>query len=309
MTSRITPKITFVTFHIDCTPKAAEHIAQENVWLKNRQQYLTQIELLFRSISVFHADCRKVVVTDQITDLAGLPQDIEIHRMDLNSETVMLSRSQAQIEFVRCWGQGSDIIWLDSDMLVNGSLAGVFDGSFDVGATYRTNHEMPINAGILFLAKARPEQTLAFLEFTYQLYQQKYAAQSTWWGDQYALIDAIGAEHLQPGGSDRPRVSSGATVALLPCAIYNFSPENQLWAIAARLGPQRVIHFKGARKRLIGPYWQSYLAPLEQPGWGTAMGLRHRTRLVLSALREQAQLRLGPWKRRLLNQVSDPVGS
>ncbi|NJR49031.1 MAG: hypothetical protein HC780_05105 [Leptolyngbyaceae cyanobacterium CSU_1_3] len=112
--------ITFATFHIDCTPKAADHISKNNVHLDDRNEYLVQIDLMFRSASLAHPNCKKVVLTDLHTDLSSLSSDIQIHRLDVDPELIMLSRLEAQLHYITHQDLGSDVVLLDSDMLIQG---------------------------------------------------------------------------------------------------------------------------------------------------------------------------------------------
>jgi Nucleotide-diphospho-sugar transferase len=262
--------ITFATFHIDCTPKAADHISKNNIHLDDRSEYLMQIDLMFRSAALAHPNCKKVVLTDLHTAFPGLSSDIQIYRLDLNPELVMLSRLEAQLHYITHHDLGSDIVLLDSDMLIQGSLKKLFSKDFSVGLTYRdpteSNYqEMPFNGGVIFVTKSQKAQAIQFLERVYTLYQTEYSHQGTWWGDQYAMLGAVGQENFHQRTSDLLHVDN-AKVQLLPCSVYNFSPNNKYRAIALGFADKKVIHFKGPRKRLMPIYWDAYLKPRECSG-------------------------------------------
>jgi hypothetical protein len=53
----------------------------------------------------------------------------------------------------------------------------------------------------------------------------------------------------------------GCRIRLLPCEVWNFSPDNRLAAIADGLPDKLVLHFKGQRKRLMEPFWSTFLEP------------------------------------------------
>jgi hypothetical protein len=258
--------ITFVTFHIDCNKKAANQIAQENILLDSRDAYMDMIEILFRSAAIFHPDCRKVVISDRDTNLAALSDDIEIHRLELDREAVMLSRLKGQIDYVNHHDFASDVVLLDSDILINGDLEPLFQRAFHVGLTYRELDEMPFNGGVILVSKQNQQAAIAFLEKVYQIYQQEYAKHSTWWGDQYALIDAVGGlQRFSQRQRDVLDVEN-SQVLFVPCDNYNFSPENRFRSLFAISPDQKILHFKGYRKRLMELYWQSFLQPRELSG-------------------------------------------
>jgi hypothetical protein len=280
--------ITFVTFHIDCNKKAANHIAQENVLLKNRDAYLDMIELLFRSATVFHPDCRKVVITDRDTDLDALSDDIEIHRLELDREAVMLSRLKGQIDYVKQHDFASDLVLLDSDILINGELESLFQKEFHVALTYREQDDMPFNGGVIFISKQNRQAAIEFLERVYSIYQQEYAKHSTWWGDQYALIDAVGREKFAERQQDLLDVE-GRQILLVSCDLYNFSPDNRYRSLMTITPEQKVLHFKGHRKRIMPLYWHIYLQPREIPGFVGFLKLHlNHVKLVTIMLRHWA---------------------
>lgn len=283
--------ITFATFHIDCTPEAATHIADNNIYLDNRNEYLTQIVLMFESAALTHPNCKKVVLSDRHTDLSSLPSDIHIHRLDLDPKTVMLSRLQAQINYVTHHDQERDIVFLDSDMLIQGDLSPLFVQDFDVGLTYRQPGDvgydkMPFNGGVIFVAHYRKTQVLQFLNKVYTLYQAKSENQGIWWGDQYALLEAVEPANFFERTAEIVEVN-GCKILFLPCTIYNYSSANRMSAILRKLKDKQIIHFKGARKRLIQPYWQAHLAWQTTPApWRLVQRIRPYPKLVVMALAE-----------------------
>ncbi len=283
---------TFVTFHIDPNKKTADRIFKENnMKFDYENNYVAMIDMLFRSVSIFHFDCKKVVLTDFETNLSSLPNDIDIFRMELDPEQVMLSRLRSQIHYVKNHDLSSDLVLLDSDMLINGNLNSLFEQCFDIGLTYRGYRDMPINGGIIFIPENGKQQAASFLEKAYNIYKSNYYEHSTWWGDQYALIEAIGHDNFFQRSSDVVCVDNNTKVLLLPCDLYNFSPKNKFRAIATELKEQKIIHFKDSRKRLMYPYWNTYLAPRElRSNLLVLLGqLIKRIRVILVAFRELAE--------------------
>lgn len=260
--------LTFVTFHVDSSKETAKHIATlDNRNFRNDYDYIFMINLLFRSISIFHSQCYKVVLTDMKTDLSGLDGDIEVYRTVLDPESIMFSRLIAQLDYVRTQNLQSNIVLIDSDMLVNGDLEHIFDDDFAVGLTYRYIEEvkdMPINGGIIFLSEKSKKEGIAFLEKVYNIYQDKYLEKyESWWGDQYALIEAIGYENFVQRTSNI--ISCDQTdIKLLDCEQYNFSPDVYPYSIAREFKEKIILHFRGTRKEIMPLYWKAYLACKEK---------------------------------------------
>ena len=187
---------------------------------------------------------------------------------------------------------GSDLsvpmILLDSDILLNGSLSRVFERDFDVALTWRPNHEMPINGGLIILNNARPEAAKAFFARYVAVYRTKYAEQARWFGDQLALRDCVGLP--AEGMKEYTTVDQdGCRILLLPCDTYNFSPPNRYRSISSRLSEKVVLHFKGQRKRLMAPFWRAWLHPSRSPlPWVQLMGWKARRRIAALAAEERA---------------------
>ena len=259
--------LTFVTFHVDSSKETAKKIYnQDNKDFRNDYNYILLINLLFRSVSIFHPNCRKVVLTDMNTRLAGLDDDIEVYRTSLDPESIMFSRLVAQFNYVNTQQIDSDIILIDSDMLVNANLEHLFEEDFSVALTYRyleAVKDMPINGGIIFLSRDRKQEAIKFLEKVYQIYQEKYLKDyQSWWGDQYALIDAIGFDNFHSRQSDVMLVDE-QKIKLLDCEIYNFSPGRNPNSIVREHKDKVILHFKGSRKKIMPLYWQAHLSNKE----------------------------------------------
>ncbi|NES81875.1 MAG: hypothetical protein F6K10_10985 [Moorea sp. SIO2B7] len=251
--------ITFVTFHVDTSKETSDQIPNLHTGFKHKKFYELMINLLFRSISIYHENCRKVVLTDYSTEITGLQNDVELYRVEIDTKYLMLSRLKAQIEFLTNHDFSSDVVFLDADILVNKNLESVFEKDFNVGLTYRETHKtMPVNGAVIFVSNTNKEYALHFLNKIHDIYTEKYLNHSLWWGDQYALIDAIGHEKFLHRTSEFIQIDR-VKILLLPCDYYNFSPQPNFSSIAFELSDKKIIHFKGKRKKLINPYWMTYL--------------------------------------------------
>jgi hypothetical protein len=272
---------TFITFHVDFSKKTADRIAKSETNWKNLVLYNLRradeffdrslmIDLLFRSTSIFHPDSKRVVLTDHATEFSNLKNSVDIQRFSIDPTRITFSKLVAQINYLEDFDFSSSVVLLDSDILINSNLDDVFEKDFDVAVTYREYHkEMPINAAVILLKRGKKQQALDFLQTLYCCYRDKYP-DDAWFGDQYALIDTIGQENYLQRCSDIVN-ANGIKVLLLPCDLYNFSPDDaapaiRFSSIALELKDKKVIHFKGERKKLMTVYWQAYLAFHEQPG-------------------------------------------
>ncbi|MBW4644611.1 MAG: hypothetical protein KME23_16750, partial [Goleter apudmare HA4340-LM2] len=256
--------ITFVTFHADIL---AEEI-EKNTPLDrdNFYDYQQTINLMFKSVDKFHSKCKKVILTNLETNLSFLAGDIQVQRHPVNSREIMLSRLVSQLHFLQSHDFSSDVVLLDSDILINDNLESLFIQEFDVALTVRADQEMPINGGIIYVSQKNPVSVINFFQKLYSLYTEKYQQKSQWWGDQYALADAIGykaSSKLEPGNIE----IDGVNILLLPCEIYNFSPNYESDLDVCELKEQKVLHFKGLRKQYMSVYWENYLALYGLQDW------------------------------------------
>lgn len=273
--------ITFVTFHVNTSQTTADVIPNQHTAFSHGSIYEQMIALLFRSIALCHHQYHSVVLTDLQTQFHSLPKEIQIYRTDIDTHFIMLSRLKAQLDFLNHHDFLSDVIFLDSDMLVNANLEGVFQREFDVGLTNRELPEdMPINGAVICVSKRSKSKAIAFLQQVYDLYKMKYLDYGVWWGDQYALVDALDYHKLYRPGCDL--ISAGAfQVLLLPCEQYNYSPDvMNPSSIVFELSHKRIIHFKGKLKDLMYPYWVTYLEPKERKRFHNAFKA-FQNRLIL----------------------------
>lgn len=252
--------ITFVTFHVDIAKDDLEKDTPLDS--NNFYNYQQTLDLMFRSVSRSHQDYKKIILSDFTTDFSFLPIDIAIQRYSVNSREIMLSRLASQLSFLTSHDFTSDVIFLDSDILINQNLEPLFYEDFDVALTIRLEQEMPVNGGIIYISKNSNKSANKFFEKIYYSYINNYRHKSQWWGDQYALADAIGwkkGDELESGLIE----IDGIKILLLPCDVYNFSPDYESDLDICELENKKVIHFKGKRKKYMSLYWEYYLSNSE----------------------------------------------
>jgi hypothetical protein len=213
-------------------------------------------------------DCRTILLTDESTAIpAGLPIDQTV-RLPLSPEEVVRARLKAMVAFLASPLAETDSVFLDSDAVVVGDLAGVFGRRFDVAFTTRSNwaHSpddlMPFNVGVMFARGRGREAAHGFFAMCVECLdrlEQTAAVQRAfpegirrWWGDQIAPAAVVGWRAYQswilPGHTDRLRVGP-ADVLFLPSDQYNFSIDGE--ASPEILRSKRILHFKGRRKAAI----------------------------------------------------------
>jgi len=242
--------------------------------------YLRMLDLLFRSARLFHRGAPCTLLTDRDTrvhDVRGPWRRVEV---PVDHGALMLSRAEAQLQWVEQRDPARPLVLLDSDILLAAPLQELFASDFDVALTWRANAEMPINGGLLLLNDRRPEAARRFFRRFVAVYRERHAgADARWYGDQLALRDCVGMAPAQM--AQQPTVDvDGCRVRLLPCSSHNFSPDNSFAAIANGLPGVQVLHFKGQRKRLMRPYWDAFLRPRESRlPWAALLGRRAQRRL------------------------------
>lgn len=247
--------IEFVTFHLSV---GIGHEVHPNNTLVHTE-YLSVIDMLFRSAALVHPDMRAVVLTDEATEFSGVSYPHKKIREKIDPEAMILSRTRAQLRYLKTSNFASPIVFLDSDMLVNCPLTPLFSQDFDVAVTWRHIKKMPLNGGVLIVNNVRPNVVRNFFSRFLDLFETKYAHKAGWYGDQLAIAELIGLTSHECAVNQIVQVGD-CRVLLLPCAEYNFSPDNTFKAIESALTDKVILHFKGPRKHLMEHYWRAYLS-------------------------------------------------
>jgi hypothetical protein len=224
--------------------------------------YMRMLDMLFRSARLTHRGARCTLLTTPETNVIGIREPFRRLDLPVDHSRLMLSRSLAQLACVEASDFARPLVLLDSDILLNGSLQALFAEDFDVALTWRFNKTMPINGGLIVLHNRRPEVARTFFRRFLQCYQERHVGgdNAGWYGDQLALQELVGLDWKQAAA--QPRIERGGVrIRLLPCDTWNFSPDNSLAAIGNGLPDKFVLHFKGQRKRLMEPFWTTFLEP------------------------------------------------
>mgnify|MGYP002633268054 CR=1 FL=1 len=159
-------------------------------------------------------------------------------------------------------------ILIDPDLILVRNPFDVFDGSFDVGLTWRElvkpvpgsapgeiGDQQPINAGVVFLNADRPEKVAEFMRRCYEDLLTLEPHYWRWYGDQESLLRASGMAGRREF-DDHPVDVDGIRVRFLPCARYNYSPLISVDGEFMQFDEPdpMIVHFKGERKRHMHQY-------------------------------------------------------
>lgn len=288
--------INFVTFHVNFNEKSGAYLnnsavlVKENILTKLMSgkedfHYVDMISTMFKSARLFHPGCRCVVLTDAETDFLPIEALAEIRRYDIDPRRIILSRLIAQIDYLKNYAGNDDILFIDSDIILNANLDHVFDQAFDIAVTYRpSKKDMPVNGGMLFVSMRRKDRALAFFERVYDTYMSKYVSNDVWWGDQFALRDVIKVKDF---AANTVLDVDGIKVLFLSCNEYNFKPAESHRAILFALEGKKAIHFQGRRKKIMRLYWEIYLAGRHERSINLLLlAIKNRIVLLASLVKE-----------------------
>lgn len=244
--------ISFVAYYVELSEHTMDNIHQNTKTITVTEPFRF-IQTMFNSATHFHSGCRCIILSDQDT-VFPFDADIDIIRFDLDSKQPMLSRSQAWLSYLE--QANSHVVFLDSDILINASLAPVFENAFDVALTYRDETKWPINAGINFVHGEHLAQGQTFYQAWLDLYKTQHSQASIWGGDQDVLREML--KEVDYSRTDAFIHEQDAfKIYLLPCSSYNYSSIDE--QMADHYPDKKVLHFKGRRKSAMLPYWERYL--------------------------------------------------
>jgi hypothetical protein len=184
---------------------------------------------------------------------------LTIVRLPLDAASPMYERVVAMCAFVRSRHFTAPTAFLDSDAFLNAPIANLFQGHFDIGATYRPDPGlMPINEGVIFANSRNKDLVRGFFAGylgTYDRLCQNatvvgyYGNVKRWRGGQLSL-NALTCPPGVPSELDSAK-AFGARVRYYPCATFNFSIELDRPYTARQFDMKAVLHLKGPRKAIL----------------------------------------------------------
>ncbi len=279
--------MTFVTFHASLNSETENSFQESGIHLRSMDIYERQINWLFRSAEHFYPACRMVVITDLETGFDNVIHErlqgrIEIFRAQAPGSGAMLSRAQAQVEWLEHEetngaSQNDPVLLLDSDMLINGRMEELRAAHYDVALTYRSHRKMPINGGAFIIGPGKRLPALVFSRWVEGIYKERFA-DDLWYGHQMALIEAAGRREFEQSKktsltamrpASAPADDAPVHLSLLSVDEWNRTVDVELLSLAG-IRRARILHFKGPRKKLMEAYFNGFLAP--RPTVGSQMG-------------------------------------
>lgn len=246
-------RLTFVAFYMDISAATMDRIHQttSTITVTEPHRYMAA---MFGSARHFHPDCQQVILTDLHT-LFPPQTSAEILRLPLDAKAPMLSRARAWLAYLR--EATGHVIFLDSDILVNGDLSHVFADDFAVALTCRAgDKKWPINAGINFAHGDFLADAAAFHEDWLARFLALDAG-GVWGGDQDALREMFSEVDFERDDAFDWRLGD-IDIRFLPCARYNFSTLRAA-DMSGHYPNAAVLHFKGRRKPFMLPYFERYI--------------------------------------------------
>ena len=247
------------TFHVDCHPECAVIDVIDSKRDNAQIDYAAMQLHLIWSAYEHCVDPRIYVVSDHARPIVsrGEPQLIAL---EVDARRLMFERVLAMCAYVHSTAFDRDTAFLDTDAFPNAPLEEVFERGFDVALTYRHGANlMPLNEGVIFASARNVEAVRAFfLEYlaTFERLESSphvrsfYGSIAAWRGGQLSL-NVVGLPREWAGG-DASIMQGGARIDLLPCAVYNYSPDNEVDLppdLPDLLSGKVVVHIKGQDKR------------------------------------------------------------
>jgi hypothetical protein len=216
----------------------------------------------FQGAALRAPHARRIFLTDFDTPIPDNLNADEVIRVSIDREFPMYERMKAQENYLATRPNDRATVFIDVDIVINRDPIEMFEQDFDLGLTWRSQYpNQPINGGFLLAAPGNGAKTLfqnavlcyealALDPKLKQLWQQDLR---TWWGDQIAWTTIIGYHDFAQHSSSVLRVND-ATVRLLPCDEYNFTPEPNISYPPQFLSSRYALHFKGNRKPMLNWY-------------------------------------------------------
>lgn len=202
---------------------------------------------------------RFVLATDS-QFLGGIAHPaLTVVRLPLDAASPMYERVVAMCAFVRSRQFNAPTAFLDSDAFLNAPIANLFQGHFDIGATYRPDPGlMPINEGVIFADSRNKDLVRSFFAGYLGTYDRLcrnatvtgyYGNVKRWRGGQLSL-NALTCPPGIPCALDSAK-AFGARIRYYPCATFNFSIDMERPYTARQLDMKAVLHLKGPRKVVL----------------------------------------------------------
>ena len=184
----------------------------------------------------------------------------QVVRLPVSAERMMFDRMRAYRALISSRELTGPTMFLDTDVLLNGSLMPLFNEAFDVALTYRDNFwHMPFNEGMILAGSGDSPRALQFFTEALSLYEwlsknpavhERYGFNvKAWRGGQLSIAALMNWERPEAGTAIR--TIRGVKYKLLPCDPFNYpvSPGDTRETLTSKWA----LHFKGAAAKSLIP--------------------------------------------------------
>ena len=197
-----------------------------------------------------------LVITDASTKLPAVKAD-GIARLPVERDRMMFSRMRAYRAAIMSGVLCGPTLLLDTDIFLTRDFTALFDGTFDIGWTYRTEIgkvHMPINEGVILADLRNPAPAAKVFAETLALYEwlaesapvkRRYGFDIRHWRGGQLSLAAYADWTVPPVGADL-RTIKGVRCRFLPCETYNFPVKTLEAEKLNQLSDKWALHFKGA---------------------------------------------------------------
>lgn len=238
---------------------------------KNTLSITEQIKLLYKSARQGNHDFAFTILTTAETPLDDLDINYERVNCDIDPGSLMRERNRVQLQYIEDHAdEGIPFIFLDTDILLNTDPISLFSDSYDIGLTWRTNDDMPINGGVVLVSNRAPEASKAFYRFLYENQKNDPIELARWFGEQRSMAKIIDLTPEQLAQTTT-LTKDDITYKLFPCDTHNHTPRRlSVFNRSKTLAPL-IFHFKGSTARFMAQFWnyhlskESYQMPMRLP--------------------------------------------
>jgi hypothetical protein len=267
--------ITFVAYYVQFKKKVVKEVNQAYKSISLGDDYvppttpLKMIQAMFESARQLHPNANMLLITDEETEIF-LPEFIKVYRLPRETDYMEIEMVKAKIFALRNLDLEGNVVFLDSDMIVNANLDHIFEQEAHLFFTYlqkchaptklESNIRVlfPINIGFIAVKDQSKKAVADFLEAICEQFpafkDKKYWY---WLGFQYLLLELFGKELMknEKQGTLESLVFSRRLlkVAFLNANIYNF-----IVTLERKMLPDaKILHFKGIYvKSQMLTYWK-----------------------------------------------------
>ncbi len=231
-------------------------------WRQFQKDYLPYasqyIDTFFKSVRLVHSDCKCVVLSDLTTPFT-LPEEIEIHRLELDSDKPAYMRLLAQREFLKKEDSSRHIIFMDYDMLMQKPFDPIFDREFDMALTYEPSYKR-INGSFILIRKSHRQQGIRYYDIVEAIFKEGFTKFTPWGGIEGAMNYAL-EKKLATNKTGIIELDD-IKIRILLCEKYNYSlSDDEYLELPDYLLSKMLLHFRGQRKYKMFDYWKMYLQP------------------------------------------------